>query len=63
MDFKDIANKPVGELHKTLHELREKSRDLRFKNASGQLKKVRDIRLAKKDAARVLTALNTKDRK
>ena len=63
MDFKEIANKTTADLHKGLQELREKGRELRFQSASGQLKKVRDIRQTKKDIARTLTALNTKDRK
>jgi large subunit ribosomal protein L29 len=59
MEFKEIKAKSRIELQKMLAEARESLRQLRFKNANGQLKAVRDIRVAKKDAARILTVLNS----
>lgn len=59
MEFKEIKTKGQAELHRLLAETREQVRQLRFRNASGQLKKVRDLRSAKKLAARILTALNS----
>ncbi|HKM40819.1 MAG: 50S ribosomal protein L29 [Patescibacteria group bacterium] len=58
MDLKDLSTKSETELHKILAEQREKLRDLRFKDSSRQLKNVREIRLIKKDIARILTLLN-----
>lgn len=58
MDLKDLSTKSETELHKILAEQREKLRDLRFKDSRRQLKNVREIRLIKKDIARILTLLN-----
>ena len=61
MEFKELKSKNKGELHKILTELREKSRDLRFKVASKQFKDVREIREVKKTIARILTLLNKEE--
>jgi len=61
MDFKELKNKSEGELQRLLAELREKTRDLRFKDSNRQLKDVREIREAKKEIAQVLTVLNNKE--
>lgn len=55
MDIKELKEKSLPELDRTLGELREKVRDMRFRDASGQLKKVRDLREAKRTIARILT--------
>jgi large subunit ribosomal protein L29 len=60
MEFKELKNKKTDELHKILVEYRYKLRDLRFKDASKQLKNVREIRVVKKTIARVMTLLNKK---
>ena len=54
MEFKELKNKNESGLHKVLNESRDKLRDLRFKDASKQLKNVREIRVIKKTIARVL---------
>lgn len=55
MDKKEIKEKSEVELARQVESEREKVRDLRFKDAAGQLKKVRDLRVAKKNVARLLT--------
>ncbi len=57
--MKEIKIKSKSELQKILAESRDKLRDLRFKDASKQLKNVRDIRKLRQDIARVMTALNS----
>lgn len=58
MELKELKTKTVGDLHRQLAESRDSLRDLRFKDASKQLKKVREIRVVKKVIAQVLTLLN-----
>lgn len=58
MDTKELKTKNQAELQKLLAETREKTRELRFKDSSKQLKNVRQLRVAKKDAARLLTEIN-----
>jgi len=55
-----LKNKNEVELKKLLIESRDKLRDLRFKDASKQLKNVREIRKVKRIISRVLTLLNFK---
>ncbi|RMD58941.1 50S ribosomal protein L29 [Candidatus Parcubacteria bacterium] len=59
MEFKDLKNKSEAELHRLLAEMREKLRELRFKDANRQLKDVREIRQIRKTIARILTLLNS----
>ncbi|PKL72360.1 50S ribosomal protein L29 [Candidatus Kuenenbacteria bacterium HGW-Kuenenbacteria-1] len=61
MKIKELKQKSEVELQKLLQESREKLRELRFKIALKQLKKVRNIRDVKKLIARILTLLNKKD--
>ncbi|MEI6378660.1 MAG: 50S ribosomal protein L29 [Candidatus Falkowbacteria bacterium] len=58
MKIKELKNTQESELQHLLSEARSKLRDMRFKNASGQLKDVREIRENKKLVARILTLLN-----
>lgn len=60
MEFKELKTKSESELHKLLADTRDKLRDLRFKDASKQLKDVRQIRISKKVVANILTLLNIK---
>ncbi|MFA6393659.1 MAG: 50S ribosomal protein L29 [Patescibacteria group bacterium] len=59
MEMKEIKNKSQAELNRLLSEFRDKLRDLRFKDASKQLKNVRDIRKVRQDIARIMTVLNS----
>jgi len=58
MKVKDIRRKKEPELAKDLKDLREKLRDLRFNLASGKVKDIREIRVVKRDIARILTIIN-----
>ena len=58
MEFQELKNKEQAELNKMLAEAREGLRELRFKDSSRQLKNVREIRAAKKSAAKIMTAIN-----
>jgi len=60
MEFKDLKNIKESELHGTLAESREKLRSLRFKDASKQLKNVREIRQIKKQIAQILMILGSR---
>lgn len=63
MDFKELKNKSDNELKNILTEEREKLTEMRFKVAQRQLKKVSNIRNAKKTIARILTLLSSKREK
>jgi len=62
MDFKELKNKSESELQRLLEEEREKLREMRFKVAQRQLKKVNDIQKTKKIIAQILTLLNNKEK-
>lgn len=63
MKINEIKNKTKEELNKLLASQRESLRELRFKDKNKQLKNIREIRLVKKIAARVLTVLNSNKKK
>ena len=50
----------ISKLNETLSDLRNKNRELRFSIANNQLKNVRELRVVKKDIAKILTVLNEK---
>lgn len=58
MKPKELKEKPIEDLNVIFKELREKLRNLRFDLVAGKVKNVRQIRLLKKDIARVLTMIN-----
>lgn len=58
MELKELKTKSEAELHRLLAESRDQLRELRFKDASRQLKDVRDIREVKKLIAQILTLLH-----
>jgi ribosomal protein L29 len=60
MNPKDLRQKTRDELARLATDSRATIRDLRFKIATRQYLKVRAVRNAKKDLARVLTALKGK---
>ncbi len=60
MKASELRQKPRTELKETLERNREKLRRFRFDLASGKIKNVREIRMVKKDIARILTIINHK---
>lgn len=60
MKIKELRKLDKAKLNEQLSELRNKTRELRFSIANNQLKKVRDLRSAKQDIAKILTVLNEK---
>ena len=57
MDIKEIKNMSQEQLTQSLEEARKKLDELKFKAAQKQLKNVREIRILKKDIARIMTVL------
>ncbi|OQA37159.1 MAG: 50S ribosomal protein L29 [Parcubacteria group bacterium ADurb.Bin326] len=60
MQIKELKLKEAEELKQLLKDVRKGLDDLKFKSNQGQLKNVREMRAAKKDIARVMTALKEK---
>lgn len=58
MDLKELKKKNEMELKKILEQMRDKLRDLRFKDANKQLKNVREIRTTRKIISQALTLLH-----
>ena len=59
MKIQELRQKNKVELQKLLQDNRERLRQLRFDLAAGKVKNVREIRLIKKDIARILTLLKS----
>ena len=59
MDTKELKTKNTAELHGLLAQKREAVASGRFKTSAKQLKNVRELRVLKKDIARILTVLNS----
>jgi len=57
MKIKEIREKNENELKKNLVELRNKLAKMRFDISAKQVKNHRDIRITKKDIARILTLI------
>ncbi len=62
MKSSELKQKPKKELQKLLQNNQDKLRQLRFDLASGKVKNVREIRLVKKNIARIMTILNIKSK-
>ena len=60
MKVQELRKLEIKDLHQKLAEFRNKSRELRFSIANNQLKNVRDLRVLKKDIAKILTVLKEK---
>ncbi len=58
MKASEIRQRPETELKEILGKKREKLRRFCFDLTSGKVKNVREIRMLKKDIARILTILN-----
>jgi len=63
MKIKELKTKSDKELETMLTDSRLKLKDLRFKDASRQLKDVREIRETKQLVARVMTLINSRKAK
>lgn len=61
MNIKELILKEAPELKAMLSDLTKQLDDLKFKVHQGQLKNVREIRVVKKDIARVLMTLKEKN--
>jgi len=61
--MKDLQSKSKTELAKLLATEQAHLRDLRWQVSSDQHKKVRDVRVARKLIAQILTLLNNQDKK
>lgn len=59
MKIAELKQKSKSELQKILQDYRERLRQLRFDLTSGKVKNVREIRMIKKDIARILTLLKS----
>ncbi len=57
MKIKELRKKRKSELKNMLQSIQEKLRALRFNLASGKVKNIREIRMTKKDIARILTIM------
>jgi large subunit ribosomal protein L29 len=57
MKYSELENKTIEELKKQTEELKVKLGKLRFESASRALKDFSQIKKAKKDIARILTAI------
>jgi ribosomal protein L29 len=60
MEFKELTTKSEAELHKLLGELREKATEIQVKLRLNELKTNHELKVVKKDIARILTHLNNK---
>ncbi|MFA5080472.1 MAG: 50S ribosomal protein L29 [Candidatus Paceibacterota bacterium] len=58
MKYKEVTQKNKEELLKILAENKKKMQDVRFKEAVGSVKNVKEIKDRKKENARILTYLN-----
>ncbi|MBI3952342.1 MAG: 50S ribosomal protein L29 [Candidatus Doudnabacteria bacterium] len=59
MTIKELRTKSEAELRKMLASMREQSRDLRFQIYSKEVKNNHQMRIIRKDIARILTLLNS----
>jgi large subunit ribosomal protein L29 len=60
MKAAEVRQKTKEDLSKSIKDMREKLRSLRFDLAAGKVKNVREIRQIRKDIARTLTILKEK---
>lgn len=57
MKIRELKQKSDKELKRTLTDLRDKLRELRFNLVGGKVKNIKEIHQTKKDIARILTLL------
>ncbi len=61
MTIKELRVKPLNDLQALLAEKREDLRNMRFKVAQRQLKKVHDVKNTRHEIARILTVIKEKN--
>jgi len=59
-EIEDLKNKPAVELQKLAAEARERLRVLKFDLAAGKVKNIKDLRIVRKNIARLLTFMAQK---
>ena len=62
MDYNELTTKTLAELQVLLADNRETLRDLRFKVSENQQANVREIRKARNIVARIMTAIEKKNK-
>lgn len=63
MQMAELRKKSEADLLKLLPELREKTRSLKFRIGSKEVKNYNELKFVKKDIARILTILKEKERR
>lgn len=61
-EVQELKNRPAQELEKLLRDGRERLRSLKFNLAAGKVKNVGEVTELKKNIARMLTFLNSKNK-
>jgi ribosomal protein L29 len=61
MEYKELLQKSVKELHELMAETRNTVRELRFKSSERQLKNIRELRQLKKTIARIQMTIQEKN--
>ena len=62
MKIKELREKNIEELKKLLTEKEDAVRKLRFDMATKQIKNVREIRVDKRDIAKIMTIINQENK-
>ena len=63
MKIEELRKKNKPELEKSIEDLRKKLSDFRFRFSSNKLKNVKEIEIARKDIARMMTIIKEKNNK
>ena len=61
MKAKDLQKRPTADLKKTVRELQDKLRELRFDLTAGKVKNIKEIRSTRREIARILTIVCQKE--
>ena len=61
MKAKELKKETIQELHSKLDDLRKKHMEMRFEHASGTLKNPVQMRIVKRDIARISTIIKEKE--
>ncbi|MCH8244650.1 50S ribosomal protein L29 [Patescibacteria group bacterium] len=61
MKAKDLQKRPTADLKKTVRELQDKLRELRFDLTAGKVKNIKEIRSTRREIARIYTIVCQKE--